>query len=91
MDKTKLKIGDKVKIKANTDLIIGGLYHHCTKEFLTELFGEIVKFDKCFETCFQGEIVKIGKYNTYYIYDEIENKYFIMNNNHNEIYLLEDK
>jgi hypothetical protein len=90
MNKTELKIGDKVKIKANTDWLIGGLYHHCTKEFLIELFGEIVQFDKCFESYFQGEIIKIGKHNTYYIYDEIENKYFIMNNNHNEIYLLED-
>lgn len=86
------KEGDKVIIKANEFCKwgIGGIINHLTTTGKKRLFGKDFNLfiTSHWEKELQGDIFKVGNYNTYIIRDG--NNYYCFNNDYEEMKLLEE-
>lgn len=86
MDQNKFKVGSKVIIIGNDEFEIGGINNFCTDIYLKDVFGQSIKYDRCFLAQIEGEILAIGNYNMYVI-KSTDYKKYIFCNDYNEMRL----
>jgi hypothetical protein len=86
----KIKIGDKVVIKAkeDNDGYIGGIINYPTVELLSIVFNTMEKVSRFFGDELKGTVIKVGERNTYLI--KSNNKAYIFTNDYDEMKLDEE-
>jgi hypothetical protein len=87
----KIKIGDKVVIKAkeDNDGYIGGIINYPTIPGMKLAFSTIVeKVSRFFGDELKGTVIEVGRHNSYLI--ESDNKVYMFTNDYNEMKLYKE-